>query len=190
MTPLLDRVCRRAQTAEPPEEAHPEHVEHNDPNPSPHVTNGTPWGEVHAVRECSRMALSGVPICGRLSSRRARGKQSHRGSRVLSIGSVVGGVGAGARAWNEPISELTRRVADARLGVESPLNLNVVFHVPGEVLRISEPYVRTGRYDSRTRHLMVQATVPESLPEQQTASSFPAFRKRLTLPRSGRGVAR
>ena len=85
---------------------------------------------------------------------------------VLSIGSIVGGVGPEARAWNEPISELTRRVADARLGVESPLNVNVVFHVPGEVLQIGDEYVRTGRYDSRTRHLMVQATVPEALPEQ------------------------
>jgi hypothetical protein len=85
---------------------------------------------------------------------------------VLSIGSIVGGVGPEARAWKEPIRELSRQVANARLGVESPLNLNVVFHVPGEVLRIGDEYVRTGRYDSRTRHLMVQATVPESLPEQ------------------------
>ena len=85
---------------------------------------------------------------------------------VLSIGSIVGGVGPEARAWNDPISELTRRVANARLGVESPLNVNVVFHVPGEVAQISDEYVRTGRYDCRTRHLMVQATVPEALPEQ------------------------
>lgn len=85
---------------------------------------------------------------------------------ILSIGSVVGGVGPRARAWNEPISELTRRVANARSGVESPLNLNVVFHVPGEVLPINDEYVRAGRYDSQTRHLMVQATVPESLPKQ------------------------
>jgi len=84
---------------------------------------------------------------------------------VLSIGSVVGGVGTDARAWNEPISELTRRVADARSGVESPLNLNVVFHVPGEVLRVNGDYVRTRRYDARTRHLMVQATVPEITPD-------------------------
>lgn len=36
MTPALDRVCCGTETAEPPIEAHPEHVEDNDPNPSPH----------------------------------------------------------------------------------------------------------------------------------------------------------
>jgi hypothetical protein len=36
----------------------------------------------------------------------------------------------------------------------------VVFHVPGEVLKFDEEYVRTGRYDTRTRHPMVQATLP------------------------------
>jgi hypothetical protein len=85
---------------------------------------------------------------------------------VLSIGSVVGGVGPAARAWDAPINELTSRVAQARLGITSPLSLNVVFHVPGEVLRPSNEYARAGRYDSETCHLMVQATVPQSLPEQ------------------------
>src|SRR5260221_4828685 len=42
MTPALDRVCGGAQTAEPPEEAHPERVEHNNPNPVPHGANATP----------------------------------------------------------------------------------------------------------------------------------------------------
>ena len=84
---------------------------------------------------------------------------------ALSIGSVVGGVGPKARAWNDPIRKLARRVADVRSGVDSPLNVNVVFHVPGEVLPIDHDYVRTGRYDSKTRHLMVQATVPESVPD-------------------------
>lgn len=92
-------------------------------------------------------------------------KEDAEAPDALSIGSVVGGVGEAARGWNEPITELTRRVADARSGVESPLNLNVMFHVPGEVLRIDDGYVRTGRYDSRTRHLMVQATVPDSVPD-------------------------
>lgn len=84
---------------------------------------------------------------------------------VLSIGSIVGGVAAASRAWNESISRLATRVAEARVGVESPLNLNVVFHVPGEVVQPDGEYVRTGRFDRRTRHLMVQVTVPEALPE-------------------------
>jgi hypothetical protein len=44
---------------------------------------------------------------------------------VLSIGSVVGGVGAAARAWDEPLKDFTLRVTEARVGVESPLKLNV-----------------------------------------------------------------
>src|SRR5579862_974430 len=42
MAPPLDRVCRGTKTPEPPEEAHPEHVEDTDPYPSPHGTNDTP----------------------------------------------------------------------------------------------------------------------------------------------------
>lgn len=53
MTPALDRVCRGTETAEPPIEAHPEQVQGNDPNPSPHGTNGTRWGEVPAVGQRS-----------------------------------------------------------------------------------------------------------------------------------------
>jgi hypothetical protein len=95
----------------------------------------------------------------------AEGWDEAEEAKVLSIGSVVGGVGPKARAWSDSISRLTRRVVAARSGVDSPLNLNVVFHVPGEVLPVDGEYVRTGRYDSRTRHLMVQVTVPESPPE-------------------------
>jgi hypothetical protein len=96
---------------------------------------------------------------------------------VLSIGAVVGSVGAAARAWNEPIRELTLRVGEARAGVESPLNLNVVFHIPGEVLDFDDEYVRTGRYDSRTRHLMVQATLPRIPPANPDGSYSPGFPK-------------
>ena len=41
MTPALDRICRSTETAEPPKEAHPEHVKGNDPNPSQHGAHGT-----------------------------------------------------------------------------------------------------------------------------------------------------
>lgn len=82
---------------------------------------------------------------------------------VLSIGSVLGG--PSARAWRESITDLTRRVAEARRGVVSPLNLNVVFHVPGDVLQPEGEYVRTGRYDARSRLLVVQATVPQAVPD-------------------------
>ncbi len=85
---------------------------------------------------------------------------------VLSIGSVVGGVGPAARAWDRPLRNLTQRVIEARVGVTSSLKLNVVFHVPGEVVQFDEEYVRTGRYDARSRLLMVQVTVPQAAPDE------------------------
>jgi len=60
---------------------------------------------------------------------------------------------------------LARDVAELRVGIESPLNINVVFHVPGELLSLDWEGVRTGTYRRRDNHLMVQATVPPSPPK-------------------------
>jgi hypothetical protein len=93
----------------------------------------------------------------------------------LSIGSMIGGTGAQARTWRDAISQLTQRVADARESVTSPLNLNVVFHVPGEILEPDAEYVRAGRYDADTRTLLVQVTVPAEPPSEPD----PVLRTRL-----------
>jgi hypothetical protein len=80
----------------------------------------------------------------------------------LSIGSVVGGAGLAARQWNEPLTRLTRRIAELQAGVVTPLNVNVVYHVPGEILAPDYEGVRTGRFSRRDSLLMVQAAVPSS----------------------------
>ena len=59
---------------------------------------------------------------------------------------------------------LARRVRNARAGIESPLSVNVVYHIPGEVVDLGWQGVRTGRYDAKARHLMVQVTVPDEPP--------------------------
>ena len=61
MTPVLDCVRRGAEAAEPPKEAHPEHVEDGDPNPAPHVTNDTP-SLARRDDDASRLAVP-VPGC-------------------------------------------------------------------------------------------------------------------------------
>ena len=78
---------------------------------------------------------------------------------------VVGGTTVNPGKWEEAGKSLGRRVAAIRGGVESPLCVNVVYYVPGEVLNLDWEGVRTGSYDRRRNLLMVHATVPEVPPE-------------------------
>lgn len=78
---------------------------------------------------------------------------------VLSIGLIYDPSPDGAR-WRDAILGLGASVRERRGGVESPLNVNVVFQVPGRLLQCEFEGVRTGRYDRSQRHLLVQAAVP------------------------------
>ena len=91
----------------------------------------------------------------------------------LSIGAVLGGP---STPWESVIKDLGERVAIAREGVESPLNLNVVFHVPGSILQFEGDYVRTGSFDRERRLLMVQATVPGTPPVEADAFAHARLR--------------
>ncbi len=84
---------------------------------------------------------------------------------VLSVGSVVGGTSASATAWKRAVSSLGLHVQERRAGVESPLRVNVVFQIPGEVLDVDFSGVRTGRYSSKDKHLLVQAATPAEPPD-------------------------
>lgn len=85
-------------------------------------------------------------------------------ARVLSIGSVVGGRTASNRAWIDEIALLTRDVAAAREGVRSTLNINVVFHVAGNLRQPDFEGVRTGTFRKADSLLMVQVALPERAP--------------------------
>jgi|HubBroStandDraft_4_1064222.scaffolds.fasta_scaffold919262_2 hypothetical protein len=72
----------------------------------------------------------------------------------LSIGAMVGGTGADARRWRDAIMELSRRVQSLGESVTSPLNVNVVYQIPGEVLPVLEVSgVRCGRPRKRCQAL-------------------------------------
>ena len=86
----------------------------------------------------------------------------------LSLGVVVGGTGQEARRWGDTIMELARRVKTLRVGTESPLNVNVVYQVSGEVVPVGFSGVRTGRYSPTERLLLVQAAVPGGTPQAET----------------------
>jgi hypothetical protein len=88
--------------------------------------------------------------------------------QVLSIGSVVGGATPANRLWRDAIRDLTSRIIEARSEVQSPLNVNVVFQVPGNVISPDFQGTRTGRFSKQDSLLMVQVALPEQVPEETT----------------------
>lgn len=81
---------------------------------------------------------------------------------VLSVGTVVGGNTAANKPWREALNRLGQSVAEARSEVSSPLNVNVVFHVPGNFLKPEFEGTRTGSFREADSLLMVQVAVPEA----------------------------
>lgn len=78
---------------------------------------------------------------------------------ALSIGAVAGGTRA-SRAWEVAVKRLGKRVIEMRAGVVSPLNLNVVFQIPGELSQPNFTGVRTGRFLASEPKLLVQVALP------------------------------
>ena len=79
---------------------------------------------------------------------------------VLSIGAVGGGATDGGAA-ERAVKRLGNAVMAAREGVQSSLNVNVVYLIAGRYLSPEFSGARTGRYSARQRHLLVQvALVP------------------------------
>jgi hypothetical protein len=68
--------------------------------------------------------------------------------QAISIGAVVESRPEN-HEWRNAIRQLTIRIDDAQAGVASPLNLNVVFHVPGRTFKPEFSGVRTGRFSKR-----------------------------------------
>jgi hypothetical protein len=83
---------------------------------------------------------------------------------VLSIGSIIGGPTPINRPWRERIQSLTRRIAAARIGFSAPLNVNVVFQIPGDILQPEFEGVRTGAFARKESLLMVQVALPTEVP--------------------------
>lgn len=85
-------------------------------------------------------------------------------SRVLSLGWIIGGSTEANRPWDNAIEELDVRIERAAINIEAPLNLNVVFHVPGNMLKPEFEGVRTGSFSKAKALLMVQVALPEAAP--------------------------
>jgi hypothetical protein len=83
--------------------------------------------------------------------------------QALSVGAVIGGSTPGNQAWRNAIRRVTKAIASAAKGVDVPLGLNVVFHVPGNLAAPDFEGLRTGRYSKAMSLLMVQIAVPATL---------------------------
>lgn len=96
---------------------------------------------------------------------------------VLSIGAVLGGTDPETDAWQSAIGGIMHQVIAARAGVTSPLRVNAVFFVRGDVSpSLDFTGVRTGRFSRKDAHLMVQAAVPEGDVEDRTQALLELLR--------------
>ena len=82
----------------------------------------------------------------------------------LSIGTVIGGWSEAKRAWDEAFHAIDGRLTPAMAGLTVPLNLNVVYHLPGEISSPDWTGVRTSSYSRKLAVLMVQVSVPPGMP--------------------------
>jgi hypothetical protein len=89
---------------------------------------------------------------------------------VLSIGAVYGGTWSVDEFWRPAIQRVMQEVMALRRGLASPLNVNVVLHVDGELLPpVDFEGVRTGTFSQKSMHLMVQAAVPPDAVDDERA---------------------
>jgi hypothetical protein len=84
---------------------------------------------------------------------------------ALSIGSIEGGSSPAMPRWRDAITRLTIDVATAAKDVASPLNVNVIYQVPGNILQPDFEGVRTGHYSKKDSSLIVQAALPGDAPD-------------------------
>lgn len=90
------------------------------------------------------------------------------GREVLSVGAIGGGPGTDRR-WVAAVMALMRAVKEARLLVESPLAVNVVFQIPGPNLTPEFEGLRTGLFSRKESELMVQVALPSEPRESADA---------------------
>ncbi|WP_169582864.1 MULTISPECIES: hypothetical protein [Microbacterium] len=91
---------------------------------------------------------------------------------ALSIGIVLGDADAQSMVWRRELASLGKRVQAARDGVNSVLDVNVVFHVDGRIGRNEFEGFRIARYSARERTVMVQVAVGGSLLDPLEATMF------------------
>jgi hypothetical protein len=77
---------------------------------------------------------------------------------ALSIGSIEGGWSPVNKTWREKIRNLIWTIDEAQQGVESPVNVNVIFHIPGDILVPDYRGARTGHFSKKENSLKYEST--------------------------------
>ena len=88
----------------------------------------------------------------------------------ISVG-AINGQGPGAIEWRRGLAELEIRLRRLRDSVESPLNVNVIFLIPGPTAEVDFVGLRTGSFSRRRNGLIIQVALPE-YPEGPAAAQM------------------
>jgi hypothetical protein len=109
----------------------------------------------------------------------------------LERGQFSGVVDRGnVRRRSEALNEVSRRVVAACRGISSPLNVNVVFHVPGPILEPEFTGLRTGTNSRQQAKLMAQIAIRAPSPEGTTPKVENLLRQAMEVAELGHGGER
>jgi hypothetical protein len=86
----------------------------------------------------------------------------------IGISSISGGT-IGTRPWKMAIAAIIKQINAIREEYSSPLSLQIVFQIPGEVIRPDFTGVRTGLFSRRDGRLVVHVAVPDDVEGDRVA---------------------
>jgi hypothetical protein len=97
--------------------------------------------------------------------------------KPLSVGVIVGGFTAESKIWREALMRLSRGVSGLRDELDSGLNINVEFHVPGHLIAPDFQGSRTGAFRKADRLLKIQVALPVDPPADPYSFGLQAMRE-------------
>jgi hypothetical protein len=80
----------------------------------------------------------------------------------IDVSTVIGGT-IGTRPWKDATRAIVKLINAIRMNYCSPLSLQIVFQIPGEVLRPDFSGIRTGPFSRREAVLVIQVAVPDDV---------------------------
>lgn len=86
---------------------------------------------------------------------------------VLLVGAVLGDSDLESMAWSRSIGTISREAEAMSAGLDSPMRVNVVYHVDGRLAPNEFEGVRTGRFSKAKSLLVVQAAVPAKVDDRR-----------------------
>jgi hypothetical protein len=97
--------------------------------------------------------------------------------KPLSVGVIVGGFTAESKIWREALMRLSRGVSGMRDQLDSELNINVEFQVPGNLVTPDFQGIRTGTFRKADRLLKIQVALPVDPPDDPYTYGVQAMRE-------------